>query len=392
MNIGYVVQQFYPLAYGAGIHAFELSKELLKFGHEIHVITKGEPTQEPYEIFNKIHVHRILTAYHLPYYNAINPLLLWHYGRSILQKLKPDIVIGHGFEASLYFKIKKSVPFIYKTAGTIGVQATREDLTWRDTVGNITFPILGKLEKTAARTADCVIAISNTIKHELSTIYKVPPPLIHCIYNGVNTSRFHPVQDYTSLRDELELSSKKIVLFAGRLSPIKGPQVLIQAIPQIIKKFPDVLFLFIGDGPLSTYLHSMARALNISRFVRFLGFISNAKIPRYFALADLCVMPSLYEPFGLVALESLASGTPLLATARGGLGELHRILNAFPLIDPISPRSISEKIITLLNNDEELKSLGKKGRALVCQHFSWRTCAVKTNEILEKISRKRKKI
>ncbi|MDD1776904.1 MAG: glycosyltransferase, partial [Candidatus Helarchaeota archaeon] len=95
MNIGYIVQQFYPFSYGAGIHAFELCQELLKFGHEIHVITKGEPTQAPYECFKNIHIHRILTAYHLRYYDVINPLLLWHYGRAILQKLNMDIVIGH---------------------------------------------------------------------------------------------------------------------------------------------------------------------------------------------------------------------------------------------------------------------------------------------------------
>jgi glycosyltransferase involved in cell wall biosynthesis len=135
----------------------------------------------------------------------------------------------------------------------------------------------------------------------------------------------------------------------------------------------------------------MARALKITRFVRFLGFISNAEMPKYFAMADLCVMPSLYEPFGLVALESLASGTPLLASAQGGLGELHQILDVFPVFHPISPLSISEKIIMLLSNDADLKSLGKKGRELVCQYFSWRSCAVKTNAILEKISRKRKK-
>jgi glycogen(starch) synthase len=391
MNIGYIVQQFYPSSYGAGIHAFELSKELLKFGHEIHVITKGEPAQEPYECFKSIHIHRILTAHHLPYYGAINPFLLWHYGRDLLHKLNPDIVIGHGFEASLYFKIKKHIPFIYKAAGTIGFQAQRDRLTWRDAVGNLVFPVLGQLEKTAARTADCVIAVSESIKQELSVTYKVPPQLIHRIYNGVNTSRFHPAQHYAPIKQELELNSQKIILFVGRLSPIKGPHLLIQAIPRIIKKFPDVIFLFIGEGPLSSCLHQMVRDLNIAQFVKFLGFISNSEMPKYFALADLCVMPSLYEPFGLVALESLASGTPLLASNRGGLGELHQILEAFPLLNPITPLSISEKIIALLRNNEALKSLGKKGRELVCEHFSWRTCAEKTNELLEKISRKRKK-
>jgi glycosyltransferase involved in cell wall biosynthesis len=392
MNIGYIVQQFYPSAYGSGIHAFELSQELVKLGHEIHIITKGEPTQEPYEHFKNIHIHRILRSLALPYYFPFNSGLLWQYGQELIRKCDIDIVIGHGFEASLYFKIRKHIPFIYKAAGTIGLQAYRRNLTWRDAFGKLYFPFLGQFEKTAAKQSDCVIAISDTVKQELITNYNIAPQMISRIYNGVNNRRFHPRQQYSHIKQQLEIDSQKIILFVGRLSPIKGPQLLIQAIPRITKTFSDVIFLFIGNGPLSSYLHRMAYKLNISRFVKFLGFISNAEIPKYFAIADLCVIPSLYEPFGLVALESLASGTPILSSAQGGLAEIHKILGIFPTIMPLTPSTISKNVVALLTNYEKLKSLGKEGRKLVCQKFTWRKCAEKTNKILEKIKWKRKKI
>lgn len=391
MNIGYIVQQFYPSAYGSGIHAFELSQELAKLGHEIHVITKGEPTQATYELFKNIHIHRILCSLHLPYYFPFNSGLLWHYGHDIIQNFNIDAIIGHGFEASLYYRLRKRIPFIYKAVGTIGLQAYRTNLTWHDNFGKLYFPILGQFEKTATQQADCVIAISNIVKHELITNYKIPSQMIIRIYNGVNTSRFHPAQRSPHIKQQLKIYSQKIILFVGRLSPIKGPHLLIQAIPIITKIFPDTIFLFIGDGPLSSYLHYMANKLNLSRFVKFLGFISNSEIPKYFATADLCVIPSLYEPFGLVALESLASGTPILTSARSGLAENHKIMGLFPPIITLTPSTIAKNIIALLSTNERLKSLGKEGRKLVSQKFSWRKCAENTNKILEKIEYKRKK-
>ncbi|MFX1296118.1 MAG: glycosyltransferase family 4 protein [Promethearchaeota archaeon] len=389
MNIGYVVQQFYPTAYGSGIHAYELTRELKKFGHEIHIITKGEPTQQPYEIFKNIHIHRILHSIHIPYYFPFNSGLLWKLGKKIIQKLDLDVIIGHGFESTLYFKKKKTIPFVYKAVGTIGIQKLREYLTWRDIIGRIYFPLLGYLEQTAIEHANVTIAISDMIKYELIATYKIPKKRIYRIYNGVNIQRFHPSKNYSMLERKLEIMNKRIILFVGRLTSIKGPQLLVQAIPAIIKKVPECIFLFIGDGPLRSYLEYMTHKLKIVRFVKFLGFISNLEVPKYFAMADLCIIPSLYEPFGLVALESLASGTPILSSVQGGLAEIHNFLGEFPTINPITSKNIVKQVITLISDLKKLQYLGKIGHEIVCRNFTWKQCANQTEKILEKLKKKK---
>ncbi len=391
MKIGYIVQQFYPTSYGSGVHAFELSKELVKLGHEVHVITKGEPTQKSYEIFKGLHIHRILPSFHTPYYFPLNSILLWIYGKTVLQKLNVDVLIGHGFETSLFYKLEKKIPFIYKAVGTIGLQRFRDYLTKREILGKFYFPFLGFSEKTAINHADCIIAISNTIKTELSATYHIPAKRIHRVYNGVNLHRFCPNHNNSELKTQLGLTSKRIILFVGRLSPIKGPQILLKAIPLIIKKIPDSVFLFVGDGPLQSYLHKMTYEFHITDYVRFLGFVSNAEIPKYFTMADLVIIPSLYEPFGLVALESLASETPILSSAQGGLAEIHAYLKDFPTLTPLSPQIIAQQVISLFSNPAELKRLGHKGRKIVAQYFSWERNAQQINKLIEKINENRKK-
>ncbi|HUX99284.1 MAG TPA: glycosyltransferase family 4 protein [Candidatus Deferrimicrobium sp.] len=388
MNIGYIVQQGYPYSYGSGIHAFELAKELTKLGHELHIITKGEPNQSPYEKFKDVHLHRILSFLPTPYYFPLNPLLLWREGKKIIDKLQLDLLIGHGFEASLFFRMRKKVPFIYKAAGTIELQKLRQFLTWHDIIGKVYFPVLGRLEKMATLHANSIIAISDTIKQELIEIYKIPMKKIQRIYNGVDVERFKPSRNKLSLKRKMGLDARRVILFVGRLSPIKGPQLLLQAIPLVLRKFPDVFFVFIGDGPLSSYLQVMIQKLHVGDSVKLLGFKSNIKMPNYFAMADICVIPSMYEPFGLVSLESLASGTPILTSNVGGLAEVHRILNILPTISPLTPFNIAIQLNNLLAQPEKIEQLGQKGRKLVSQYFTWKQCAENTNKFIEKLRKK----
>ncbi|MHA1651896.1 MAG: glycosyltransferase family 4 protein [Candidatus Helarchaeota archaeon] len=385
MRIGYVVQQFYPMAYGSGVHAFELSRELIKLGHEIHIITKGLPTQKSYEFFQQIHIHRILPPISVPYYFPLNIALLWRFGKKIIKKLDLDVIIGHGFESSLFARVVKDSPFIYKAVGTIALQRHRKNITWRDHLGKFYFPLLGYFERVAIHHANFTIAISDAIKQEIRTEYNILGGKIYRIYNGVNLERFHPLQNSSLIQKQLGFDKEKIILFVGRLSPIKGPHLLLQAIPAILKEFPQSKFLFIGDGPLKAYFHKMIHSFRLNEHIKLLGFIPNSEIPQYFAIANLCIIPSLYEPFGLVALESLASETPILSSNRGGLAEIHQFLPKFPILASLSPFSLSKSVIELLSDPAKLKRLGRIGRKVVAQYFTWEKNAKKTAKLLEKL-------
>ncbi len=388
MKIGYVVQQFYPRAYGSGVHAFELLRELRNLGHEIHVITKGEPTQKKDEIYQNFHIHRILNGFELPYYFPFNSHLLWSCGKKTTEKLDLDIIIGHGFESSLFVSMRKKVPFVYKAAGTIGLQKNRQVFTWQDSIGKIFFPFLGISERIAIQHANITIAISEAIKSELINTYRINEKRITKIYNGVNIKRFNPALNYSELEKRLGLNGKEIILFVGRLSPIKGPQILIQAIRSILKKIPNAFFLFLGNGPLKTHLQKMSNEFQITQSLKFLGFIPNSEVAQYFAMANLTVIPSLYEPFGLVALESLASGTPILTSNRGGLSEIHKVLGEYPMLKSVTSSAISKEVVNLLQDKDQLIKLSEKGLRIVQKRFTWEKCAKKTEKVLKKVKKR----
>jgi 1,4-alpha-glucan branching enzyme len=151
------------------------------------------------------------------------------------------------------------------------------------------------------------------------------------------------------------------------------------------------MFIFIGDGPLLSYLIRLSQRLHLTEQVRFTGFVTNTKIPRYLAMADLCVIPSVYEPFGLIALESLASETPILSSGRGGLAEIHEKVAGFPIINPLTPRRLIQLLEEQFKNPQRMTELGKVGRKLVAQQFSWRHSAARTEQVLQKIREKAKK-
>ena len=109
-------------------------------------------------------------------------------------------------------------------------------------------------------------------------------------------------------------------------------------------------------------------------------------------MADVTVIPSLYEPFGLVALESLASGTPIISSMAGGLAEIHNAFSDLPIIDPPTPEALAKQIITLLKNPKRMKQLGQKGRQIVKKTFTWTRCAKLTSKLLNKVGEKIKKI
>ncbi|MHA1265788.1 MAG: glycosyltransferase family 4 protein [Candidatus Helarchaeota archaeon] len=393
MRIAYIVQQFYPTTYGGGVHAFELSLELTKLGHEVHIITKGEPRQKSYENYHSLHIHRILSGIHIPYYFPLNSFILWERGHAILQRLKPDIIIGHGFESSLFIKNKAKnprVPFIYKAVGMIQKSGARTPLFWGDLLGHLYFPFLGYLEKFALIHADLIIAVSNQIKTELKSMYQIPEKRITIVRNGVNLKRFHPHHPYSDIQKKWHLEGKKILIYAGRMTPIKGPQILLQAVSKIYKRFPNWIFFFIGDGPLLPYLKNKANELQLTDRVIFSGYIPNSEIPKYLAMAKVCVIPSIYEPFGLIALETLASGTPILTSGRGGLSEIHQKIPGYPVINPLAPTTLAYCLEEYLPNLQKLKKLNKNTKERIYREFSWRRCAEKTDKLLQKIKKRGK--
>ena len=217
-----------------------------------------------------------------------------------------------------------------------------------------------------------IIAPTEKEKEELIRHYSALPERIGVVPCGVNLEQFKPVNKENA-RQYLGFGNDKIILFVGRIDPLKGLDKLIKAIPYL-QNIQGLRLVVIGGGEHSQHeieqLQKLACNLNIQDSVTFLGLRKQEQLPYFYSAADVCVVPSYYESFGLVALESLACGTPVVATDVGNLKSLiHQRETGYVVIDN-APHRLADKIALLLSglstNTESTLSI----RASVSK-FSW---------------------
>jgi D-inositol-3-phosphate glycosyltransferase len=225
---------------------------------------------------------------------------------------------------------------------------------------------------------DChrVIASTEREKEELLHYCSALPEKIGVVPCGVNLELFQPI-DQRLARQELGWRDDKIVLFVGRIDPLKGIDRLLEAVACL----PDtrgLRLMIIGGDEQSELeierLHQLARALGIQDLVTFLGLIKHERMPYFYSAADVCVVPSYYESFGLVTLESLACGTPVVATDVGDLKKIIRPGETGYVVANASPAQLANKISLILSRPVRDTSSIQSIRASVAR-FSWSNIA-----------------
>jgi len=206
-------------------------------------------------------------------------------------------------------------------------------------------------EKDAVANCHRVIAATEREKEELVYHYGAVPDKIGIVPCGVNMELFQPF-DRMAARQKLGLSDEKIVLFIGRIDPLKGIDQLLNAMTHL-QKVPGLRLIVIGGDKYSTQemekLHRLAAGLNIQDAVTFQGSVEHEQLPYFYSAADVCVVPSYYESFGLVALEALASGTPVVATDVGDLRNIIRQGQTGYVLTDNNPENLAEKMDLILS-------------------------------------------
>jgi glycogen synthase len=167
-----------------------------------------------------------------------------------------------------------------------------------------------------------VIVCSYYMRGHVADIFDIDERRVAVIPNGIDPSELRTVADLAALRGEFAAPHEKLVLLVGRLVYEKGFQLALDALPGVIEHLGDVRFLVAGSGTHEAALKEQARRLGLSRHGSFLGWIGDDALHSLYRIADLCVVPSIYEPFGLVALEAMASGCPCIVADTGGLREV----------------------------------------------------------------------
>ena len=202
-------------------------------------------------------------------------------------------------------------------------------------------------------------------------MYEVPDWKTTVVYNGVNVHLWDGWIDPGTVRGQYGIGPMDpMVLFAGRMVYQKGPDVLVNAIPYILKFYPDAKFVFAGDGEMRFSIEEQARQLNVSHATRFVGFKMGWDLINLYKACDVVCVPSRNEPFGIVVLEAWSAGKPVVATVNGGPNEYlwHEVngLKIYP-----TPDSAAWGLGTLFTDFERARWMGRNGRFAVEQAFNW---------------------
>jgi D-inositol-3-phosphate glycosyltransferase len=367
------------------VYIRETARELGKQGHLVDVYTRVHDPQDRriYELGQNarlIHlragvdeeIHKLALYAHLPAF--VNNLESFR-GRNNLQY---DLIFSHYWLSALagrHLQKRWRAPHVvmFHTLGAVK-NSIREA---NHAVPGEKEPRLRiETERNLVRDCSHIIAATGREKRALVRYYGARLQKISVVPCGVDLQRFR-VMGKAQARRRLGLNSDKIILFVGRIDPLKGVEDLIKALPHL-SRIPKLRLMIIGGGEHSQreieQLRKLAHNLDVRSSVDFLGLIKHEELPYFYSAADACVVPSYYESFGLVALESLACGTPVVATDVGGHRSLIRQGDTGYVIRDNNPRRLADKVALLLSRSESSPEPAQAIRGSV-NRLSWSSIA-----------------
>ncbi|MGD0292046.1 MAG: glycosyltransferase family 4 protein [Candidatus Binataceae bacterium] len=235
------------------------------------------------------------------------------------------------------------------------------------------------IDRQVGRLTDRFIAVSEAVARHLIENKRIPGHKITVIRNGRDLSQYQPASRAQALEARVELGLEKdapVILMLARFSIEKGHRLLIESVRQLISRWPQLIVLLAGDGPLEDEIKAQCAHFGLANSVRFLGYRSDTR--KLLAAADIVVLPSRIEGLPLVAVEALASGRAVVATAVGGTPEVVIDGDTGLVVPPEDPFRFAEALERLLSDPERRTSMGTRGRALVEERFDVRSQVERT--------------
>lgn len=330
------------------IHSKKWIQYFIRRGHEVHWVS-FQPFEEDME-------GRVFS--YVPQGSIFSRLLQT---RRIVQRVKPDILHAHyaGLNG-LIGALCGFHPFILTAWGSDVLISGRS--WWKR-------PLI----RHALRTADLMTCDAVHMKKAIMK-FGVPADKIHLIYFGIDTKRFCPGAKDVQLANQLGIENRQMVISMRNLEPVYDIQTIIRAIPFVIRRYPDTMFLFGGRGSERDALKKLVSDLHVEPYVKFLGWIANNQLPRYLRLAAVSLSTALSD--GGIAgatAEAMACGVPAVVTdsAENSLW-IQDGQDGF-VVPVKSPKLLAEKIITLLQSPELRERFGERGRAIILQRNDYET-------------------
>ena len=358
MRIAQVSPWFSPHFGGVESHVRSLSRELARRGHEVTVVTsQHDRTLSAEETVDGFRVVRVRPRF-IFMQTPITPRM-----RGSLRALSADVVHAHSPPplASHYagaVASERGIPYVV---------TYHCDVELPSAFGSVVESIYRRsLGADTLRNADQVIVTTRTYAATSRAIWRYNPSVIP---NAVDHRRFRPDVDGSAVRAKLRIPPEvPIVLLVGRIVPHKGVEHFVEAARYV----PDARFLVAGGGSSLDAMKRLALSMGVADRVRFLGRISDDRLPEVYAACDVFVLPSVsrLEAFGIVALEAMSTGKPVIVADIPGVREMIEDGRDGLLADPVNPRDLAEKIRRLLSDPKARRTMGARGREKVLESFS----------------------
>ena len=364
----------YPPRVVGGISkvVYDLSHKMVKEGNEVTVITYKEGDNVKYYENDKgVEVYRV-DNYMIRPNNFIDWIMQLNFNmitkaNEIINKNgKFDVIHAHDWLVAYSAKsIKESynIPLISTIHATeSGRNSGIHDETQR---------YINDSEWMLTYESSEVIVNSNYMKNEVQRLFGLPYDKINVIPNGVNLQLFSNVNIDYDFRRQYAMDNEKIILYVGRLVYEKGIQNLIAAMPKVLDRYHDSKLIICGRGGMIDELREQVKYLGIDNKVYFAGYCDSKKMQKMYKCADVAVFPSTYEPFGIVAIESMLSGTPTIVSDVGGLNEIveHGVTGMKSYAG--NANSIADSVLALLFDPKLCANISQNAIKKVKENYNW---------------------
>ncbi len=392
MKILVLTWEFPPrIVGGIARHVAELYPELVKLGHEIHLMTVEFGQAPLYEVVDGIHVHRVPVAPANDFFHWVvnfNESMGRHGAKLMLEDGPFDIIHAHDWlvgDAAIALKHNFKVPLIAT------IHATEHGR--HNGIHNETQRYIDGKEKLLAYNAWRVIVCTDYMRREVEWALQTPWNKIDVIYNGIRPEKKRR-QDFDAIdfRRQFAEDSEKIVYYVGRMTYEKGVSVLLNAAPKVLWEMGGyVKFVLIGGGNVD-HLKRQAWDLGIWDKCYFTGFMSDEPLNKFQTIADCAVFPSLYEPFGIVALESFAARVPVVVSDTGGLPEVVQHTKTGIVTWTNNPDSLAWGILEVLKNPGYKQWLVDNAYEDLNRRFNWYKLAQQTESVYTRVMQERSRV
>jgi glycosyltransferase involved in cell wall biosynthesis len=366
---------------GDSSHVRELANSLSRIGNELALV--GYIPEDSKDGVPSLEENNRITL-HVP--TSRRGMSILRFCSRVIREFKPDVIYERRFSA----KIGATLSVIHKLPLVIEINGLVEEEL--ETIGDTkqAKKVSGRTRRTLRKRffsrARKIVAVTEGIKSGLHEGYRVPLEKMVVVHNGANTELFKPM-DKDFCRRELNLKEDgKYLLFVGNLISWQGIDDVIKAVPNVLEAIPEAELLIVGDGPQREELEKLAGSLNLSEVIRFTGFVPYDRVPLYMGASDICVAPkkvlgSGYSPLKLY--EYMACGRPVVASKVEGFQVLEE--GAGLLFEPDNVEEIASKSVGLLSDQELMDSMGKRGRKIAEEEYSWRVVAERVSGVLQEV-------